>query len=54
MTQRLMANRSKAGGTERKLRAAGCFLPPGNDLPRVLTKTNTFDALLQLLQEMQS
>jgi len=30
MTQRLMARRSEAGGTERKLRAAGFFLPLGN------------------------
>lgn len=27
MTQRLMAVRSKAGGVERKLRTAGCYLP---------------------------
>jgi hypothetical protein len=27
MTQRLMARRSKAGGVERKLHAAGCVLP---------------------------
>jgi hypothetical protein len=54
MTQRLTASRSQAGGAERKLRAAGLFLPSGNHLPMGCLSAGTVSALLQLVQEMQS
>jgi hypothetical protein len=54
MTQRLLAKRSQAGGAERKLRAAGLFLPFGKQLPIAGLNAGTFGALLQLMQEMQS
>jgi len=50
MTQRLMAVRSKAGGVERKLCTAGCYLPAAKTCRGANRKDALMTAALQRLR----